>query len=125
MYTCSLYVLMTAKHRCISVLFGTSIYSCIIKGSPVVCELFKNMQLSMFSVWYGTFSSTIWTLRELSVYRKLSILVAMVTNCDLISYLQGYPSYTMLLTLKSYILLLFCNRQTLAFSQTNIFSQII
>ena len=41
--------------------------------------------------------------RELSVYRKLSILVAMVTNFDLISYLQGYPSYIMLLTLKSCI----------------------
>ena len=93
-------------------------YTMDILANWILCHGSVTIETKMLSFLFTDNSQ-----RELSMYRKLSIIVTMVTNCDLISCLQGYPSNTMLLTLKSCIPLRFCNRQTLAFCQKNTFSQ--
>ena len=88
-----------AFHKIIAIcriLMSETWYTMDIFANRILCHCSGTIATKMFS-----FLFTDNLQRELSVYRKLSILFTMVTNCDLISYLRGYPSNTILLTLKS------------------------
>ena len=84
-----------AFHKIIAVcriLMSEAWYTMDILANRILCHGSVTITTKMLSFLFTDNSQ-----RELPVYRKLSIIVAMVTNCDLI-YLQGYPSYAMLLT---------------------------